>query len=129
MPSERDLTTATTRIAWAIERERAKGVTLEELAAKIGCTHATLSQWATGATVVANAKSSLLAKFSMETGISLTWLLFGCGDRLDAPVGSEQVSRLVTKLIAMENGSPAAFEVVAEMINAVSGPRRDSKGP
>lgn len=52
---------------------------LEALADKIGCSHATLSQWQNGRTEMGNAKVRLLGAFARETGVNLEWLLTGNG--------------------------------------------------
>ena len=57
MPEAKHPGTPAERVAYAIENS---GKTMEHLAAEMGCTHATLSQWKTGATNVLNAKAQLL---------------------------------------------------------------------
>lgn len=64
------------RVRWAI---RNSGRTLQDIAAAIGCSHATLSQWQTGVATIDHVKAGLLLRFAQETGTSLNWLLTGHG--------------------------------------------------
>lgn len=120
MSSERDLTTPTARVGWAIDRMRDQGVVLEVLAEQIGCTHSTLSLWQGGGTNVLNAKAGLLANFAQATGVSLYWLLTGQGQRIDAYKSSALIEHLTSRLQAMERDSPDGLAVVAKMIEAAS---------
>lgn len=117
MPSERDLTTPQQRVAWVLDAAKAKGLTTEALAERIGCTHATLSQWRTGATDVTKAKASLLKAFCDALGISLDWLLDGPGSEYGT---SERLAVLTRKLAAMESADPAGFAMVGRMIDAAA---------
>lgn len=122
MKATRELTTPHARVAWAIDQVKLNGVTLEQLAVKIGCTHATLSQWQTGATQIENAKSGLLDAFAKETGVSLQWILHGGPVRVDRYSTSDRVADLAQKLKALEERDPEALDVVGKMINAAAEP-------
>lgn len=122
MTSLRELTTPNERVAWAIEKMKASGVGLEELALKVGCTHATLSQWQTGQTNIENAKVGLVDAFCKATGVSLEWLLHGGPVRIESYISSERVAELTQKLVAMESIDPNAFGMAAKMIDAVAPP-------
>lgn len=75
----RDLSEPAQRVAWAVAQS---GKTLEVLAAEIGCTHATLSNWQRGDTTIYNAKAGLLVSFCHATGTNLEWVLTGSGPAL-----------------------------------------------
>jgi transcriptional regulator with XRE-family HTH domain len=120
MKGERDLTTPTERIAWAIEQVKATGVSLEQLAERVGCSHAALSQWQTGATNIENVKAGLLDRFCEETGVSPHWILHGGPNRVDTTTYSERVSTLAAKLRALEVRSPSSLYVVGKMIDAAA---------
>ena len=115
-----ELLTPSGRIASAIRQLKAKGVVLESLAEKIGCSHATLSQWQTGSTNIDNVKAGLLSTFCEITGTSMRWILTGQGSRQDAYTSSEVLADVTSKLRAMEKQSPEGFAVVARMIDAAS---------
>lgn len=122
MPSERELTTPTERVAWAISQVKLNGVTLEQLAEAIGCSHATLSQWQTGETRIENVKAHLLDAFARETGVALQWILRGGDVRVDSYSTSDRVAGLTRKLMAMEKKDPTALEIVGKMIDAAGPP-------
>lgn len=118
MPTERDLTNANARVAWAIEKVREDGTVLEILAEQIGTSHSTLSQWQTGKTNIENAKAGLLARFCEATGVSLRWILTGQGARVDRErSSSERLDHIATKLRAMEIEAPEYFDFVGKMVD------------
>lgn len=125
--STRDLMASSERIAWAIARMKEAGIGLEELAERIGCSHATLSQWQNGDTNIDNVKVGLLTRFCAETGVSLPWILTGEGPRLLRYPTSNRVSSLTQILTALEKDNPEALIVVARMIQAAAGPVADDK--
>lgn len=85
-----DLDTATDRIAYAID---ASGKTLESIAAEIGCTHATLSQWQRGRTDPNSIKAGLLQAFGESTGFDVRWLLTGRGPRVSRYLLTSEMDR------------------------------------
>lgn len=119
---KRDLTTPSDRIGWAIDQMKSRGIGLVELAARMECTHATLSQWQNGQTNIDNAKVGLLIRFAQETGVSMKWILTGEGARIDNYGSSERVAKLTQKLSAMERDDPDTLGVVAKMIDAAADP-------
>lgn len=129
MPTERDLTNPSARVAWAIEKVRSEGIVLEELAEQIGATHSTLSQWQRGKTNIENAKAGLLARFCAVTGVSLRWILTGEGSRIDAERSSSaRLEDIATKLKAMEADAPEYFDFVGKMVdNAPTKPPEGKK--
>lgn len=74
--TERDFTSGANRARWAIEHS---GKTLEAIAALIGCTHATLSQWQTGTTDLMRSKAGLVTAFARVVNVNVQWLLTGDG--------------------------------------------------
>ena len=120
MEQGRDLTTANARIRWAIEKVRSQGVVLEKLAEMVGCSHAALSQWQTGATNMDNVKVGLLTNFCKATGVSLHWLLTGEGPRTDWYPTSDRVAELSHKLGVMEKTDARALSILAVMIEAAA---------
>lgn len=102
---KRDFTSAAERVAWAIERsERTK----TDIGQAIGCSHATLSQWATGATDLANVKVHLIVAFADELGISLDWLLTGNGQAVSTYRSSAPPLVLLAQDICEGGGDQAA---------------------
>jgi transcriptional regulator with XRE-family HTH domain len=122
MRTARDLTSPTERIAWAIEQMKAAGISLEELARLIGCSHAALSQWQMGRTNIENVKAGLLDKFCEVTGTSLQWILHGGDVRVLAYPSSELIAGLVGKLQALHERDPIALMLVGRMIDAAAEP-------
>jgi transcriptional regulator with XRE-family HTH domain len=106
------------RVAWAIERS---GKTLGTLAAKIGCTHATLSQWQTGNTDLGNAKVRLLMAFCEETGVNASWLLTGQGPAIDHY--SRAAHPLVLKAAEMVRDHAELTDTAGRLLDALA---RDS---
>ena len=105
------------RVAHAI---RASGLTLEQIAEKIRCTHATLSQWQTGETNVANAKAGLLLRFAEATGTDVRWLLTGQGPAVSRYVLTSEMTRVGAALRAMEIAQPQQVETVVRMVEAAA---------
>lgn len=120
MTSSRELTTPRDRVTWAIEQMKSNGMSLEDLAGAVGCTHATLSQWQSGQTNIENAKVGLVDSFCKITGISVQWLLHGGAVRVDSYTSSDRVAHLTQKLVVMEAENPSAFTVAAKMIDAAA---------
>jgi transcriptional regulator with XRE-family HTH domain len=116
-----DLDTPAKRIAYAIEKSEK---TLEQLAEEIGCSHAALSQWQTGATNVANIKAGLLLAFSEKTGIDVRWLLTGDGPRVSRYIMRPEMQRIATALQVMERSSPLQIETVVRMVEAAAEPKK-----
>lgn len=109
--------TAAKRIAYAIA---SSGKTLERLAESIGCSHAALSQWQTGATNVSNIKAGLLQAFSECTGADLRWLLTGQEPRVSRYVLPDEMLRIATALQAMEKTAPQQIETIVRMVEAAA---------
>lgn len=121
-----DLVTPAQRIAWAIEQT---GLTLEQLAEAVGCTHAALSQWRSGATDAANIKSGLLQAFADRTNTDVRWLLTGRGPVISRYSMRPELQRISSALAAMERNTPQQVETVIRMIEAAAGsppPANDS---
>lgn len=76
MHREQPTDTPAQRVRWAIEHD---GRTLEQIAARMGCRGATLSQWQHGHTDMMNAKIGLVMAFCDQTRVRLEWLLEGKG--------------------------------------------------
>lgn len=112
--------TPSDRVAFAIEHS---GKTLEEIAEKLGCTHATLSQWQTGMTNVANAKAGLLYKFAELTGTDVRWILTGQGPAISRYTLTSEMSRLGAALRAMERKAPQQVETIVRMVEAAANER------
>lgn len=75
----REPSTPAERIRWAVKQS---GHRLVDVAAYVGCSHATLSQWQNGVTDVHNIKVGLLVRFCEYTGASMSWILSGDGPAL-----------------------------------------------
>jgi transcriptional regulator with XRE-family HTH domain len=112
------------RVAWAIERS---GLKLEDLAERIGCTHATLSQWSTGKTTMAHAKAGLLLAFADATGVNLRWLLSGEGPALDR-YGEVAQHPLVVRAHEIAASHSGLAEVAERLLNALDAPAPVSPG-
>jgi transcriptional regulator with XRE-family HTH domain len=112
-----DLPTPAERIAFAIHRS---GKKLEALAAAIGCSHAALSQWQTGATNVQNIKAGLLQAFADQTGVDVRWILSGEGPVASRYLMSHEMERVATALSALESTSPDQIETIIRMIEAAA---------
>lgn len=119
MKPPRDLLTSTERVAWTIQQMKNKGMSLEQLAAEVGCTHATLSQWQSGATKIENAKAYLLDEFCRVCEVSTRWILHGHSAQAEI-YDSERVASLSHKLAVMEATNPYAFNVAEKMVEAAS---------
>lgn len=109
--------TAESRIRWAIKHS---GKTLQQLAAKLGCSHAAISQWKNGETPVANIKSGHLMGLADETGVELRWLLTGRGPVISRYVLTSEMERVGMALKAMERFAPAQTETIIRMIEAAA---------
>lgn len=116
MPLDK-LSSPSERIAYAIEKS---GKTLEQLAEEIGCSHAALSQWKTGATNVANIKAGLLLAFSEKTGADVRWILTGDGPRVSRYILRDEMQRLAVAIQAMERSAPQQIETVVRMVEAAA---------
>ena len=116
-----DLSTATGRIAYAIE---ASGKTLETLAAEIGCTHATLSQWQRGHTDPNRIKAGLALLFCDATGVDLRWLLTGRGPQVSRYMLTGELDRMQRALVVMEREAPQQVETVVRMVEAAASKKR-----
>lgn len=112
-----DLTCAHGRIAWAVDQS---GKTLEQLASEIGCSHAAISQWQTGATEAVNIKAGLLQAFADCTGVDSRWLLTGQGPRLSRYMLTTEMTRISAALLAMEQRTPQQVETVVQMVEAAA---------
>jgi transcriptional regulator with XRE-family HTH domain len=112
---DRDYATQSERIAWAIEQS---GRRLEDIAADVGCTHATLSQWQRGHTNMDHAKVGYLIAFARTTGVNLDWLLTGNGPRRDGIVIREP-SPLVKRAIELENDAPGLADTAERLLSAL----------
>jgi transcriptional regulator with XRE-family HTH domain len=106
------------RIAYAIQQ---CGKTLEQLAATVGCSHAALSQWQTGATKVANIKAGLLHSFAEATGVDIRWVLSGVGPAISRYILRDEMERIAVALYAMERSRPQQVETVIRMVEAAAG--------
>jgi transcriptional regulator with XRE-family HTH domain len=115
--SDVKLSTPHERVGYAIAQS---GKTLEQLAASIGCSHAALSQWQTGATNVLNIKAGLLQSFAEHTGTDLRWILTGSGPVISRYVLREEMQRIATALHAMERDTPQQIETVVRMVEAAA---------
>jgi transcriptional regulator with XRE-family HTH domain len=111
------LSTPHERVAHAIEQS---GKTLEQLAAAIGCSHAALSQWQTGATNVLNIKAGLLQSFAEQTGTDVRWLLTGSGPMISRYILRDEMQRIAVALHAMERETPQQIETVVRMVEAAA---------
>src|SRR5574337_568541 len=105
--------TAAERIAWAIERS---GKTLRDLAAKVGCSHAALSQWQTGRVDVSKLKAGYLQAFADETGVDVRWILTGEGPVISRYLLRPEIERVAAALQAMERTAPQQVETVVRMV-------------
>ncbi|MBK9363038.1 MAG: helix-turn-helix transcriptional regulator [Rubrivivax sp.] len=111
------LDTASDRIAYAIN---ASGKTLESIAAEMGCTHATLSQWQRGRTDPHSIKAGLLQAFSDVTGFDVRWLLTGKGPRVSRYVLTAEMDRISQAMKVMERTAPLQVETVVRMVEAAA---------
>jgi transcriptional regulator with XRE-family HTH domain len=115
---DRDYTTPAERVGWAIQHSQRA---LEDLAAEMGCTHSSLSQWQRGHTNIANVKVHLLVAFSRATGVSLDWLLTGNGQRT---VGNptREPSPLMRRAAAIEAADAGLAETAGRLLDALLPP-------
>lgn len=111
------LDTPAGRIRFAISQS---GKTLEVIAADIGCSHATLSQWQTGSTNLANIKSGLLLGFAEATGFDVRWLITGRGPRVSRYIRTGDMERIASAIRAMERQAPLLIEPVVRMVEAAA---------
>lgn len=102
------------RVAWAIEQS---GFKLEALADRIGCTHATLSQWKSESTDLGNAKTRLVYAFCEATGVALPWLIHGQGPA--RTVYSEGSPALVVKARELLDNRPELVNAAERMLDAL----------
>jgi transcriptional regulator with XRE-family HTH domain len=105
------------RVRIAIE---VSGLKLEHIANEIGCTHATLSQWQTGTTNMANVKVGLLLEFCRVTRADVGWLLTGDGDPPDrhSPRIADAPLIVAARHIVQDHGpevAATAYRVLAAM--------------
>lgn len=112
-----ELNTAADRIRFAVAQS---GKTLEVIAAEIGCSHATLSQWQTGSTNLANIKSGLLLGFAEATGFDVRWLITGHGPRVSRYIRTADMERIASAIRAMERQAPLLIEPVVRMVEAAA---------
>jgi transcriptional regulator with XRE-family HTH domain len=112
-----DLDTPAERISFAIERSE---MTLEALAAKIGCSHAALSQWRSGKTEASHIKAGLLQAFADATTTDVRWLLTGKGPVVSRYVLTAEMSRLGNALAVMERSAPSQVETIVKMVEAAA---------
>lgn len=110
------LLTGHARIAWAIAES---GKTLVQIGEEIGCTHATLSQWQNGKTVVEKIQAGLLLKFAIATNTELRWLLYGEEPRRPVSQSSE-ARRLASALRVMQEQAPWKVEPIVTMVEAAA---------
>jgi transcriptional regulator with XRE-family HTH domain len=113
----RDLDTPADRIAFAIERSE---MTLETLAAKIGCSHAALSQWRSGKTDASHIKAGLLQAFADATNTDVRWLLTGKGPVVSRYMLTAEMTRLGSALAVMERTAPSQVETIVKMVEAAA---------
>ena len=104
------------RVAWAIDRS---GKTLGDLAVKIGCTHATLSQWQNGHTELGNTKVRLLHAFCAETGTNSEWVLNGLGPAINSY--SRQAHPLVLSAQEFVENHAELAETAQRLMAALTG--------
>lgn len=97
------------RVQWAIERS---GRSLKDIGDAIGCSHAALSQWATGSTDLANAKTRLVLAFAQEMGINVQWPLTGEGPAVSSYGHSSALELLARELTATDPLAAATAERV-----------------
>lgn len=112
-----ELDTPAKRVAHAIE---ASGKTLAQLGELIGCKHATLSQWQTGATDMLNVKVHLLLAFSECTGTDMRWLLTGDEPRVSRYALTKEMERIAAALNAMQRTNPQQIETIVLMVEAAA---------
>ena len=117
MPEAKHPGTPAERVAYAIENS---GKTMEHLAAEMGCTHATLSQWKTGATNVLNAKAQVLQAFADRTGVEARWILHGTGPAVSRYLLPEEMQRVSEALKVMERTHPQQVETIVRMVEAAA---------
>lgn len=113
MHMARELSTPAERIRWAIAHS---GHRLVDVAQAVGCSHAALSQWQTGATTVENIKVGLLMRFCHVTGASLPWLLSGDGPRLARYAAAQIDSPLVATAVHIAREEPPETARMAERL-------------
>lgn len=99
------LLTPAQRIAWAIEDS---GKTMTALAEEVGCSHATLSQWANARTEAENIKAALLQRFADATGVEVRWLLTGEGVVRNSYTTNYSSLVLLAREVAEQDGLLAA---------------------
>jgi transcriptional regulator with XRE-family HTH domain len=114
--SMREFETEAGRVRWAIE---GSGRTLVQLAAEMGCTHATLSQWQTGSTGLAGAKVGLVIGFCKAVNINMQWLLTGEGPARSTYAAQE--SELVTEARLLVRERPELVESAYRVLRALEG--------
>lgn len=90
------------------------------LAEKIGCTHATLSQWQTGTTNLSNVKVGLLLAFCEQTGTNLQWLLTGEGPAINAY--GREAHPLILKAAELVVSHPELAETAGRLLDALEHP-------
>jgi transcriptional regulator with XRE-family HTH domain len=108
MKQKRELLTPAQRIAWAIAHS---GKTLVQIAEEIGCSHAALSQWATGKTVAEHIKAGLLQRFADAVAVEIRWLLTGDGPaRTHYPAHHQSFIAVAREIDEMEGPLPSQAE-------------------
>jgi transcriptional regulator with XRE-family HTH domain len=110
----RDFLSIADRVRWAVGRSHRS---LQSIAEEIGCTHATLSQWQTGSTNVADAKVGLVSAFAKSTGVHLEWLLSGDGPCLASDTAPEHELLLRARHIVED--LPAMADTASRLLLAL----------
>jgi transcriptional regulator with XRE-family HTH domain len=110
------LNTIAQRVAWAIAES---GRTKTDIAKQIGCTHAALSQWASGRVDIGNSRVNLLRAFCAAVHVRVDWLLTGEGAARDSyPEASALV--VIARDIAARDGDLAdtAERILRALVDA-----------
>lgn len=95
------------------------GKTVIDIAKRIGCSHAAIQQWMSGATQRFDA--FLMFQFAAETGVELRWLLYGDGPQKAERVSPPVASRALHALAVMEKTADYRVAVALDMLDAAAG--------
>ena len=111
---DRSSTTEAGRVRWAIARS---GRTLQDIAAQLGCTHATLSQWQNGKASLQHSRYGLVSQFATATGVSIGWLVNGVGEPIQVQRAADHPC--VTAARDLAAASPVLAEHALRILEAL----------
>lgn len=118
MENWRALHTPQERIAWALERAKARGITPERVAERVGLSRPAVLNWRKPETNIDAVGIGGLVRFAPATGINLDWLLRGRGEPDKTYTPSEEVTSLMDQLDRLEREEPTEFRLIARIIRS-----------